>query len=142
VDVEYETVVDIAASPDRVWEVLADVTGWSRWTDSVTESTVLDDGPLAVGSRVKVRQPRMAANTWRITDWEPGRRFTWEASSGGVHTVADHVIDSEAGSSRVTLSLRTNGLLAPVVDLLMGSRIRRYVGMEAAGLKIESERIA
>lgn len=34
---EFETAVDVAAPADRVWDVLADVTTWSRWTDSVSD---------------------------------------------------------------------------------------------------------
>ncbi len=136
---EFETVDEVAASPERVWEILAEVTTWSRWTDSVTASTVLTDGPLGSGSRVEVRQPRLPANTWRITTWDPGRRFTWETSRGGVRTVADHVIEPAPGGSTVTLSIHTTGALSFVTDLVMGSTIRRYVAMEAAGLKSASE---
>jgi hypothetical protein len=39
----------------------------------------------------------------------------------------------------VTLSLDQQGFLAPVVSRLTGARIRRYVQMEADGLKRRSE---
>ena len=136
---EFETVVDIAAPADRVWDVLADVTTWSSWTDSVSSSTVLSGDPLGNGSRVKVHQPRMPANTWTITGWEPGRRFTWEITRPGLHVVADHVIEAVPAGSRVTLSLESSGALAPVVDIFTGSMSRRYVQMEASGLKSASE---
>jgi uncharacterized membrane protein len=139
VDVEFETAVDIAAPASRVWDVLADVTAWPSWTASVTSATVLTPEPVAVGSRVKVRQPKMSANTWTITNFEPGTRFTWETGRGGMRIVGDHVIESRPGGSRVTLTLTTSGALAPVIDRLMGSMVRRYVGMEAAGLKSASE---
>jgi uncharacterized membrane protein len=139
VGVEFETTVDVAAPAERVWEVLADVTTWSRWTDSVSRSTVLTGEPIGIGSRVKVHQPRLAANTWTVTAWEPARRFTWESRRAGLHIVADHRIEDVQSGSRVTLSVKSNGALAPVVDLFMGSMTRRYVQMEAAGLKSASE---
>lgn len=88
---------------------------------------------------MKVRQPRLPANTWTITVWEPGRRFTWETARGGVRMVADHVIESVPGGSRVTLALASSGPLARLMDLFTGSTARRYVEMEARGLKTASE---
>jgi uncharacterized protein YndB with AHSA1/START domain len=136
----FDHVVEIAAPPARVFEVLADVTTWSSWTASVSSSTVLTGEPLGVGSRVKVHQPRMPANTWTISEWVPGSRFTWQTSRGGFRMVAEHVIEATPGGSRVTLSLTTGGPMAAVVDLLAGSTARRYVETEAAGLKSASER--
>jgi uncharacterized protein YndB with AHSA1/START domain len=136
---EYQTVVEIAAPPARVFDVLADVTNWSRWTASVSSSTVLTGVPLDIGSQVKVHQPRMPANTWTITAWEPGSRFTWATARGGYRMVADHLVEATPEGSRLTLSLTTSGPTASIVDRFAGSMARRYVDTEAAGLKSASE---
>ena len=37
----------------------------------------LDDGPLAVGARVRVEQPRIPSTEYVVTELEPSRSFTW-----------------------------------------------------------------
>ena len=134
---EHEVAVEIAASPERVWEVLADIERWSEWTPSITSAQKLDDG------RYRVKQPRFPAAVWTVTSWEPAKGFSWTARSGGVTTVADHELQpgagDGAGATTVTLRIRQTGPMAGVVALLFGSRARRYVQQEADGLKRQSE---
>ena len=136
---EFTTSVDIDAPPERVWAVLADVRRWPEWTASMSRVELLEGGPLAVGSTVRVKQPRLRAEVWRVTEFEPGRSFVWVARGGGVTTEAAHRVEPASGGTRVTLGLRQRGPLAPLVRLVGGALVRRYMGLEAAGLKRESE---
>lgn len=131
---EHEVTVKIAASAERVWDVLAAIERWSEWTPSITRAQKLDDG------RFKVKQPRFPAAVWTVTSWEPARGFSWTARSGGVTTVGDHELQpGDGGATTVTLRIRQTGPLAGVVAALFGRRARRYVQQEAEGLKRRSE---
>lgn len=129
--------VDITVEPGRVWSVLTDVERWPEWTASVTRLERLDDSAFIVGSKVRMKQPRLPAAVWEVTELEPERSFTWATKSAGVTTVAGHVLSPSAGADRVTVSntIRQTGLLAPLVRLLAGGMIRRYMQMELDGLK-------
>lgn len=136
---DLEQTIDIDAPPERVWAVLADVERWPEWTASVKSIERLDDGPLAVGSRARVRQPRFPVLEWRVTEVEPNRGFKWETRSPGSHGIADHRIEPTTSGSRVTLSVHQTGFLAAVMSPFFAGIGRRYIAMEAQGLKRRSE---
>ncbi len=93
-----------------------------------------------MGSKVRIKQPRVPAVTWEVTELEPGRSFTWTAAAPGVTTVAEHRITPLGPSEvEVHLGIRRSGPLAKVVSAVSASLTRRYVAMEAKGLKERCE---
>ena len=135
-----ERVIDVAAPPERVWAAMSDVERWPEWTASVTSVERLDRAPFGVGSRARVRQPRFPAAVWTVTALEPGRAFAWRSTAPGLRSVAGHRVDAAGEqSSRVALSVAWSGPLAPAVRLLFGRLSRRYVELEAQGLKRRCE---
>lgn len=135
----FQTTVDIAAPPDVVWPVIAAVEAWCEWTPSVRSIRRLGGGPLDVGSRALVRQPRLPPALWTVSALEPGAAFTWVTWSPGVTVVADHRVVAAPGGSRVTLAVRFEGLLAGVLGRLTRGLNERYLALEAAGLKARCE---
>lgn len=136
---DFRTSIDIAAPPDRVWSVVRDVERWHEWTASITSIERLDDGPLRMGSRATVRQPKLPKNTFRVTALEEGRGFSWESKSPGVRGIGHHWIEPTPNGCRVTLGVDFRGPLAWLVSRLYGTLTQRYIEMEAAGLKRRCE---
>ncbi|EAP98542.1 hypothetical protein JNB_00200 [Janibacter sp. HTCC2649] len=138
---EQHVTVDIAATPERVWEVMTDVERWPEWTDTVTSVTRLDEGPLAVGSKARVEQPKLPPTEYTVTEVEPGRSFTWVAKGPGVLTMARHSVEAQSGGgTRALLSVEQTGLLGVVMGRLFFKGLTdRYLALEAAGLKARSE---
>ena len=135
--------INIFAPAEQVWSVLSDVVRWPEWTASMARVELLDCGPLAVGSRVRISQPKLATLVWTVTELEPGRSFTWTAHSPGLFLKGEHCIDpAPGGRVTVTLSMRQGGVLAPLVHLVYGGLTRRYITTEAEGLKGRSEALA
>lgn len=131
--------VDIQAPPARVFAVMTDIERWPDWTATVTSVRRLDAGPLAVGTRAAIRQPRLPPARWTVTAIDAGRGFTWVTRSPGVVITARHAVAPTPSGSRATLSLDFGGLFGSFVAWLTGGLNRRYLGIEAAGLKRRSE---
>jgi uncharacterized protein YndB with AHSA1/START domain len=132
---EQSTSIEIAAPPERVWEVLSDVEHWSEWTETVTGVQLLAEGPLRIGTRARISQPRIPVTEYTVTELAAGHSFTWVATGPGVRTTASHSIEElPDGGSRVRLSVEQSGWLGSVMGRLYRGLTDRYLANESAGL--------
>ena len=137
---EQSTSIDVEAPVDRVWEVLRDVERWPEWASTVTSVRRLDDGPLAVGSKARIEQPKIPPTEYVVTELEPGRSFTWVATGPGVRTTARHVLEQlDGGRTRVTLGVEQAGIVGTVMGRFYRGLTDRYLATEAEGIKARSE---
>ncbi len=139
----HEAVVHAQAGPEDVWSFLVDVEGWPSWTPSVRRAQLLTPAPLAVGSRVRLHQPRLAPMTWTVTKLDAPVRFTWAAKAPGLHIVADHILSPASdGTTTIRLTIEETGGLARAIEPLTRGTTDRYVRIEAQSLKESAERVA
>jgi len=129
----------IDAPAETAWRIVADVERWPEWTPTVTSVERRSEGPIGVGARFRIRQPKLAAATWTITEWIAGQAFTWVARSPGFRIVADHEIRAEPRGSSVELRVRFEGLLGGIAGRLYAGITERYMNLEADGLRSRSE---
>jgi hypothetical protein len=132
--------VAIVATPSRVWDVLVHVEQWPEWTPTVVTAERLDAGPLALGSRTRIHQPKLRPAVWQVTELDPAKGvFVWIARSPGITVTAGHYIHSTPLGSHARLTIGFSGVLAPLVRLKVGKLTRQYVQTEAESLKQRSE---
>ena len=137
-----ETSVEILRPPDEIWPVMIDVERWPEWTSSVSTLERLDSGPFGLGSRARISQPKLKTMIWRVTEFEPGRFFTWETRSPGVYVRGRHEIRPTNLGSLATLTVIQTGWLASLLSPFFTPLTRRYVQIEAQGLKKRCEEMA
>jgi uncharacterized membrane protein len=134
-----ETSVEILRPPEAVWPVMVDVERWPEWTASVTKLERLDSDPFGLGSRVRIRQPKLKTMIWRVREFQEGRSFTWEARSPGVYVSGRHEIRPADRGSIATLTVIQSGWLASLLAPFFTALAERYVQIEAQGLKKRCE---
>jgi uncharacterized membrane protein len=131
---EFTTSRHISAPAQAVWEVLFDVARWPEWTPTINSVERLDQGPFAVGSRARVRQPKLPRAVWEVTEVAEGRSFTWEATGPGMRTIARHEVVPDADGATVTLSIEQTGPMGAVAALVWRRLTQRYIELEAESL--------
>jgi hypothetical protein len=139
----FEQSTSTSASTAKAWAALADVASFPKWTTSMTTVVPLDGADLRTGRRYRITQPAMPVLVWQVSEVHEGESFVWETRLPGVHTVGYHRVAPDArGGTRITIGIRQSGWFAGVAGLLTRRRTRRYLELEAAGLKAASESAA
>lgn len=67
--------IDIDAQPERVWALLSDLEGWTKWTSTIVELR----GKLAIGERIQLRSslaPERVFNL-KVKALEPSKKLVW-----------------------------------------------------------------
>lgn len=132
----YEISIAIDASREHIWSVLSDVERWPEWTPSMRRVQYISGNNLSLGSRMRIEQPKMPALVWEVIEVVPQQTFSWRTTSAGVTTLATHQLGlGPADAVTVSLVVRQHGPLAWLIGLLTAQMTRRYVQMEANGLK-------
>lgn len=132
--------IEIDAPATRVWDVYADVEQWASWTASIERIVALDGPGLAVGKRFEVKQPRFPKLVWEVTEHEAGASWTWRQRSFGNTTYGVHEVTALSPErTLVNQRIDQRGPLGAAVGLLMRGLTRRYLDLEARGLKVRCE---
>ena len=113
---------EVGATPDRVFEVLADAPSWERWFPNMKRCRWLTEPPHGVGSRRRVRVGPLEV-TEEFVLWEPGQvwGFTFldvnlPGAKAGVERVDLTPVGDDRCHVRYTMAIEP----LPVLSLLGG----------------------
>lgn len=136
----FEKSIDIEAPQQRVWDVLSAFEAWPQRIETVDIVELLTPEPIAKGSRVRLKQPKLPEGTWDITVWDAPSYFEWTQKTGGTTSVAGHRVEALGeGRARLTLTLDMRGFLIPIIALFYKNLTNRYMNLEAEGMKRAAE---
>lgn len=138
----WENTVTIDAPVDVVWKLTTDIENWPAVTPTVTRIVRLDDGPLAVGSRARIKQPGQTEAVWTVTRVEDRREFTWQTRRMGLTLVGSHLLSEVDGGCRNTLVLDVAGTGAGLFGRVFGRLMRTSIARENAGFRARAQQRA
>jgi len=135
-----EVITRVRAPAATIWDVLMDVGRWPEWNPSVERVARSADGEFKVGSEARIKQPRLLPMTWIVTELTPISSFAWEARSPGLVLRAGHELRPiDDVETEVRLTIEQAGVAAWLTRPFTSTLARRYVHMEAQGLKARAE---
>lgn len=132
--------IEIAAPAGLVWDVFSDVERWPDWTASIERVVPLDGAALALGRRFAIKQPRLPNLVWQVDALAPGASWSWrQAGPGAISHAVHEVVALDPGRTLVRQRFEQRGPIGAVLGRLFTGMTRRYLQMEADGLKAACE---
>ena len=125
---EHSTV--ISAPAPVIWRLTTDVERWPSFMPTVQAVTLLEPGPLHVGSSARVKQPGQSAAVWTVSTISPETEFTWETRRMGLRMIGRHLLAPDGDGTRNTLSIEVTGRGAGIFAAFFGGMIARVIQRE------------
>lgn len=141
--IDFADSIEIAESPSRVFGFISDLDNLPKIQSEVVKSTVLDPGPVRVGTRfeevVKLGPKRVTARCV-VTEYEPESRMAFRAESDAVNYHGRFVVEPTGEGSRVTAegTAELRGLWR-VMQPMLAADIRKGVKHELEAIKQHTE---
>ena len=136
----FEQSIEMDASQQRVWDVISDIEAWPERIETVESVELLTPAPIAKGSRVRLKQPKLGEGTWEVGVWDEPSYFEWTQKMTGSTIVAGHRVEALGdGRARLTLTIDMHGLLIPIFGRIYKDLTNRYLTLETEGMKRAAE---
>ncbi len=129
--------IQIAAPPETVWEVIADIAAWPSWNTDVKSMTL--EGPVAPGSTFRWKSGSSSlVSTLKVVD--PPREIAWTGVTMGIHAVHVFGFEPSDGGTRARSAESFRGLIPTVLRGYSRKILQRGIDRILALLKAEAER--
>jgi hypothetical protein len=132
--------IEIAADPETVWGVLADIGDWPSWNPDITQVNLR--GPVQPGTTFSWKSgPGTITSTFQVVD-EP-TELTWTGKTMGipaVHVYRLRPSEQRPGHTIVATQESWGGLLARLLHKRFTTTLKTAIDTGLARLKAEAER--
>jgi carbon monoxide dehydrogenase subunit G len=135
---------EIAAPPQRVWELITDLRGAPARLTTVKRVEMLAGPEFGVGTRwreTRVMFGRDATEEMTVTAVDPGRSYTTEADSRGVRYVSELRVEPAGTGSRLSMSIEAE-VGNPVLKVLLSVVGRLFAGTTRKAMRQDLDDIA
>jgi uncharacterized protein YndB with AHSA1/START domain len=131
--------IHIAAPPETVWAVMADLSAWPTWNADV--KSMAFDGRLEPGSTFRWKSGSASlVSTLQVV--EAPREIGWTGKTMGIHAVHVFHFEPVDGGTSARSAESFRGLIPSVLKTYSHNILRRGIDGILASLKTEAERRA
>jgi carbon monoxide dehydrogenase subunit G len=134
---KFSSSVEISAPPEKVFALVDNLEDWPQWIPSIKRIEKLTEGPLTVGSQIRVtaKSGITIKLLMTIIEFIPGQRGVMQGSVLGTRMTRYYTFEPVEQGTRLTAGGEVSGLLAFLVRR-GGQRLSEEI-VQAAKKKIE-----
>jgi Polyketide cyclase / dehydrase and lipid transport len=129
--------VSIAAKPADIFNLYANVDGWSKWDPEVIESSI--NGTFTSGAVGMIKPKGASKSKIELIEVKPNVGFKIQCKLPLCIMTFGHELVSEGSTTTATHRVTFTGLLAPLFGRLIGTGIKLTLPTSLQGLKQASE---
>ena len=123
---------------ETVWKFIFDPSNWPRYTPDIISAKQASDGPVAVGTTFEANRRKEGKVSFRVVEYDPGRKLTWVVTSPRVMEGSKEsiILEDIGGKTKVTNAwdLRLGGFYR-LVGTFVASSMRKEAGAQANNIK-------
>jgi hypothetical protein len=134
---DFQHSVNIAAKPEDIFNLYANVDGWPKWDPEVLESGI--SGAFATGAVGYIKPKGGPKSKIEFMEVKPNHSFTVQCKLPLCVMTFGHELASRGSTTTVTHRVTFTGLLAPLFGRLIGTGIQRTLPASLEGLKHAAE---
>ncbi|ANS68283.1 hypothetical protein SLINC_6059 [Streptomyces lincolnensis] len=139
---DFRESIDIDRSPEDVWDYVVDFSHLPDWQASAVSAQSLTEGPVGVGSRVRVVRHigrREIPMTMEYTEYDPPHAWALQGVDGPirghVHGEIDPIDDGRHSRLTIELDFEGKGIGKVLLPLVVRPQIRKELPHNERTLK-------
>jgi len=133
-----ETSIIVNRPPEMVWRFVTDPASGPKYDPEIISAKQTSTGPLGAGATVEVNRKKEGKVSFRVAEFDPGRKFTLEVASPRTMEGSKESINLEdiGGKTRITSTwdLRIGGFYR-IMGPFVSRSIRKTAGAQADNIK-------
>jgi len=140
-DTRIEKRVGVQATSDRIWDLVADLSGWDAWNPIDKDV----EGAIAYGGRLTMTEawPDMAErqSAAQVVEWQPRARLVWAERRGFLFQSLRYIQIEELapGNCIVAIGIRFSGIRGELFHDKHRPAMKKALESAAEGLKAAAE---
>ena len=131
--------IQVAASPETVWDVLSDLPNWPEWNADVRSMSL--QGPLRPGTEFRWKSGAASLRS-ELQSVERPTEIGWTGTTMGIHAVHVFRFQPKDGGTLARSEESFSGLIPSVLKSYSRRTLKRGIESFLAALKTEAERRA
>ena len=134
---QIEHQITVAASPEVIFDIYADVANWPTWDPDTKRANI--DGPFQVGSRGRLTPTKGNTVPMVLTQVVPAKCFTVESRIPLFRMLFEHELVPVPGATDVVHRVTLSGLLSIVLRPILAKQLNSGLPVTLRKLKALAE---
>ena len=132
--------ISVAAPPETIFQIYADVENWHSWDPDTKSASI--DGAFEVGTRGRITPPKGKTLPMLLTEVEPDRLFTVESKIPLFRILFEHELRTLPAGTEITHRVTFSGPLAIILGPMLTKQLNAGLPVTLSKLKALAEQVS